>query len=214
MPAAASEKAAGGDAQRCDRQCHGHSVSTPPRPVTVHNQLDPVLHFPTDSESTAHVLEPFYFTPLTSHLLLPLLPVVNFRIPSLCDMESKADASSKSKPYIELSETGHAEERKGLLSGLTTADVNYDEVWYKRSWSPRSIAATAVTVILLLLGALFGPVLIQPGHYSHAISSLQSNGTHHFKKTVLIVSIDGLRQVLRPSRKRNLSKLCLAVRRT
>lgn len=97
----------------------------------------------------------------------------------------------KSSTYIELSETGGGEERKGLLSGLATSE--YDEPWFKKSWSPRSIGLAASTLIFLLLGALFGPALVRPGHYSRPLSSLQTNGTHVFKKTVLIVSIDGLR---------------------
>lgn len=69
------------------------------------------------------------------------------------------------------------------------------------TWSRRKITITAVAVIgLLLTGTLARTVLFsqsRPAKAQNTFSSeiLSSNGTTQFKRTVLIVSIDGLRLV-------------------
>ena len=73
-----------------------------------------------------------------------------------------------------------------------------------RSWSRKRVVTAAVVLILILLGAALAPPLVRsggrkgPASKSHPNSKfvgteLRSNGTHDFRRTVLIVSIDGLR---------------------
>jgi hypothetical protein len=92
------------------------------------------------------------------------------------------------------------EERKGLLADSHEDQVvdNLSEIssTKRRKW----LYGAAIGFILLLLGATFGPPLLQtvarppPRPVADFDSQkLRSNGTHLFKKTALIVSIDGLR---------------------
>ena len=89
------------------------------------------------------------------------------------------------------------EERRGLLSGTDTEQNDYIPPQSKAT--RRRITIGAVTIIVLLLGAVAGPALysaVVPSRKHHEDfdnSRLRSNGTHYFKKTALIVSIDGLR---------------------
>ena len=90
------------------------------------------------------------------------------------------------------------EERKALLpSG--NVDSEPDNIEDKDGWSSRRISLTAlVLIILLITGATLLVLCGFPGlkRQPAASSILRSNGTHEFKPTVLIVSIDGLRCVL------------------
>jgi hypothetical protein len=94
------------------------------------------------------------------------------------------------------------EERKALLASDSGEpdDHNLEDIQDKHGWSSTKIALTAlVLIILLIMGAFAFMVLCgYPGQKRHptASSVLRSNGTHEFKPTVLIVSIDGLRCVL------------------
>ncbi|TFK40742.1 Phosphodiest-domain-containing protein [Crucibulum laeve] len=87
------------------------------------------------------------------------------------------------------------EERTGLLSGAN----DYADIPEDKSWSRKKIAVTAGIVIALLVTGAFARILLlgpPKRHYSnHSFTGgeLLSNGTHEFKRTVLIVSIDGLR---------------------
>ncbi|KAF5382470.1 hypothetical protein D9615_002739 [Tricholomella constricta] len=89
------------------------------------------------------------------------------------------------------------EEEEGLLSGVSVEGKESNDT--RRSWSRGRIVGTAVFFIGLLISGAFvrtllrGPVV--PSEYSlwHKGGELLSNGTHEFKRTVLIVSIDGLR---------------------
>lgn len=102
-------------------------------------------------------------------------------------------------------------EAHGLLSGQpvddsedTDAHSTYDDerLHEGRSWSTRKMACVGAGMILLLLGASFARPFMR-SHYSIAWNEhpnskfvggeLRSNGTTEFKRTVIIVSIDGLR---------------------
>lgn len=96
------------------------------------------------------------------------------------------------------------EERKGLLSGKDELghkdDDELEEDLSKHSWSRRKvILVSSLLIVLLLSGALMQHVVIRNKVYTkHPNLSfngeyIRSNGTHDFKRTVLIVSIDGLR---------------------
>jgi len=93
-----------------------------------------------------------------------------------------------------------AEEEEGLLSGVVDGPPKHS---YQPPWSRKRIIATAVLFITLLISGAFvrrliwGPVS-RPSHslWFSGEGELRSNGTHDFKRTVLIVSIDGLRCVL------------------
>jgi len=100
---------------------------------------------------------------------------------------------------------GEAEERKGLLS---RDDDPYDHdsseeddiQQQPRSWSRTRIASVAIALIGLLVAGTFARTVLfakssrPPAHHnSYSETALRSNGTHEFKRTVLIVSIDGLR---------------------
>jgi hypothetical protein len=94
------------------------------------------------------------------------------------------------------------EERKALLASGSREpnDHNLEDIEDKNGWSSTKIALIAlVLIILLIMGAFIFMVLCgSPSQERHpaASSILRSNGTHEFKSTVLIVSIDGLRYVL------------------
>lgn len=89
------------------------------------------------------------------------------------------------------------EEREGLLSGKEHFDSEHDE---SRSDVPRTrVYVLASVLALLMLGAIFAPPLLKTAARPVAdfnSRKLRTNGTHAFRKTALIVSIDGLRYVL------------------
>lgn len=96
------------------------------------------------------------------------------------------------------------EERKGLLSGRARFEDEGLKIETETEtddqgdgWSPKRILVTSVCFIFLLICGAFTRVLIistgtHPNLLFHG-NGLRSNGTHDFKRTVLIVSIDGLR---------------------
>ncbi|KAL5501745.1 hypothetical protein ACEPAH_9005 [Sanghuangporus vaninii] len=104
-------------------------------------------------------------------------------------------------------------ELRGLLSGVQNTrkpDTNSKRgrglfvEWFENSepWSRKNMALVAGILIILLLGAALVPRDLFSGRScrksTHPNSKfvgteLRSNGTHDFKRTVLIVSIDGLR---------------------
>ncbi|KAF9483500.1 Phosphodiest-domain-containing protein [Pholiota conissans] len=94
------------------------------------------------------------------------------------------------------------EERKGLLHATDTDDpedhptLSKEDDYQPRFWSRRKTAVTALALIGLLITGTFartalfstqGPLQVPP--YEGPIFS---NGTESFKRTVLLVSIDGL----------------------
>jgi hypothetical protein len=97
------------------------------------------------------------------------------------------------------------EEREGLLAGIDASDdyrrdnkatrPAFSEAWP----SKRMAVITVISLISLLVGSAFALAFFYttppPAHpdldfQGHA---LRSNGTHNFKRTVIMVSIDGLR---------------------
>lgn len=87
------------------------------------------------------------------------------------------------------------EERRGLLSNGTKGyDDDDSRPWW--SLSLRTIVYAGTTLVLLVIGIVVGVRLFAPSSrprpdFDHRL--LRSNGTHDFRKTALIVSIDGLR---------------------
>ncbi|KAH9948891.1 Phosphodiest-domain-containing protein [Amylocystis lapponica] len=92
------------------------------------------------------------------------------------------------------------EERKGLLSGAVDdfddTDVQHPQQIYL---TRKTTAICSIVSIVLILGVLFGRPLVgmfsapPPPPLALDRDAVQSNGTHEFKRTALIVSIDGLR---------------------
>lgn len=115
---------------------------------------------------------------------------------------------SSSGPIRQSFKNREHEERKGLLSGRASFDIDTERIKVEieaedvDGWSPRSILVTAVCFILLLICGTFARALMisfSNGMHPNLLfngDGLRSNGTHDFKRTVLIVSIDGLRYVL------------------
>jgi len=92
------------------------------------------------------------------------------------------------------------EERKALLPSGSGELDNSEDIEDKDGWSSRKISLVALALIILLTTGAFTFMTLcgSPGRKRQlaASSNLRSNGTHEFKPTVLIVSIDGLRCVL------------------
>lgn len=92
------------------------------------------------------------------------------------------------------------EEEEGLLSGVPDHSSKDEEPDTGHVWSRRKIIGTASVFIALLISGAFVRTLLR-GPVSPSTHSLwftgggdlRSNGTHDFKRTVIIVSIDGLR---------------------
>jgi len=93
---------------------------------------------------------------------------------------------------------GDIEERRGLLD-----EEQHDKLVLgdnaRPSWSTRKVAIAGASFILLLIGGAFARILLMsPSHpdiHYHG-DIVRSNGTHDFRRTVLMVSIDGLRCVV------------------
>jgi len=104
-------------------------------------------------------------------------------------------------PKVTLSDF-ELEERRGLLYS-SNEDIEDD---HKRNtkpepWPTKNILITALAFIVLLILGTFTRTMLcpMPGRWGQSKSThsgsnlLLSNGTHDFKQSVLIVSIDGLR---------------------
>lgn len=100
---------------------------------------------------------------------------------------------------------GPSEERRGLLSGIDTPSISDADSSKPSPLSDRS-TCLSVTVIGVLLGLILSasywfytpPHLINSLHFDG--QTLRSNGTQEFKRTVLLVSIDGLRHAFKSKR--------------
>jgi hypothetical protein len=110
----------------------------------------------------------------------------------------KVPASSQEN----LSLPNPSEEREGLLSGVDTFSfVEAEKLNLKQTSLSFGLARIAV-VVTALLCLVFGllcwfsapPSSITLLHFNG--DTIRSNGTHDFKRTVLLVSIDGLRDAL------------------
>jgi hypothetical protein len=115
-------------------------------------------------------------------------------------------ASNPSTPkYREFTQVHSAEERQGLLhSDNDKVEVQgrvYDDDNDEGSngWPRAKVIKIALAlIVLLVLGAFTRALLRSPPPSVHSNLDfhgdlIRSNGTHDFKRTVLIVSIDGLR---------------------
>ena len=110
--------------------------------------------------------------------------------------------SSSSQEHISFSNP--SEEREGLLSGVDTFSASEAEklkqssLCHLLSFGLARIAVVAAGLLCLIFGLLYWfsapPSSITPLHFNG--DTLRSNGTHDFKRTVLLVSIDGLRDAL------------------
>ena len=91
------------------------------------------------------------------------------------------------------------EERKGLLSTDDDYDDGPEDNSDVKPWKRKKIVFTAFIFIALLITGVIARALLRTTRPSprHPFTGtvLRSNGTHEFKRTVLIVSIDGLRLV-------------------
>jgi hypothetical protein len=114
----------------------------------------------------------------------------------------KVSESPSSQEHVSFSSP--SEEREGLLSGLDAFSANESEKlkqssrWHLLSFGLARIAAVATGLLCLIFGLLCWfsapPSSIAPLHFNG--ETLRFNGTHDFKRTVLLVSIDGLRDAL------------------
>ncbi|KAN0127415.1 Phosphodiest domain containing protein [Lactarius tabidus] len=94
--------------------------------------------------------------------------------------------------------SGPSEERRGLLSGIYTPFISDADTSKPSPLCDRSIYLP-ITLIGVLLGLILSASywLYTPPHLVNSLhfdgQSLRSNGTQEFKRTVVLVSIDGLR---------------------
>src|SRR5258708_28320522 len=103
-------------------------------------------------------------------------------------------------PKVTLSNDVELEERRGLLYS-SNEDIEDDHKRNTKSeaWPTKNILITALAFIVLLILGTFTRTMLcpMPGGWGHSKSTqpgnqLFSNGTHDFKQTVLILSIDDL----------------------
>ena len=108
-------------------------------------------------------------------------------------------------------------ELQGLLSGQQRSNASSSlakgkssfvlfEHWADEGvpWSRKRMAAVALLLVIFILGASLSRPFLGLGfrkskdhpNQKFVGSELRSNGTHDFKRTVLMVSIDGLRFVV------------------
>ncbi|KAI9508874.1 midasin nuclear AAA ATPase [Russula earlei] len=121
-----------------------------------------------------------------------------------CTMVLPLKLPLSSEEDIDIHTSSPLEERKGLLSGVEALSISEDErpralPLYSRRPLSSFGPARIMLVISTLLGLVFGVSywVFAPPCPSKALhfngNSLRSNGTHQFKRTVVLVSIDGLR---------------------
>lgn len=118
--------------------------------------------------------------------------------------------SSKKGPdsTVSLSTDSELDERRGLLHYLSNQDQDIEDEYTKRiaksePCPAKNVLITAFAFIALLIFGIFARMFcVMPARWSHSMAKqsgnglLLSNGTHDFKRTVLIVSIDGLRYII------------------
>lgn len=92
-----------------------------------------------------------------------------------------------------------SEEGLGLLSGVHDSSSKYSEP--NQTWTRRKVVASMLLFIFFLVSGAsirsfyFRPDFASSSHnyWSSGKGDTRSNGTHEFKRTVVLVSIDGLR---------------------
>jgi hypothetical protein len=109
-----------------------------------------------------------------------------------------AHAKATVVPYSSAFSESDVEERKGLLSEVEIQDST--QLPSQSAWSVTRVAVVAASLILLIITGSFARTVLSQTSHTHPNfqfhgDTLRSNGTHDFKRTVLIVSIDGLRCV-------------------
>ncbi|TFK52494.1 Phosphodiest-domain-containing protein [Heliocybe sulcata] len=105
--------------------------------------------------------------------------------------EPLADDTMKELPR-HISDDAADQEREGLLSGVAAERRDADTE--RSRLSTKKMLALAATALLLLVGVVEVGIMIKSKHQAPdpVLNLTRSNGTHEFKKTVLVVSIDGL----------------------
>ncbi len=102
--------------------------------------------------------------------------------------------------------SGPSEERKGLLSGVDTPSISESDTSKSSPFCGQStrLSFAGIGVLLGLILSVFfyclyiPPRLVNNPHFDG--QTLRSNGTQEFKRTVVLVSIDGLRHALQSKR--------------
>ena len=107
-------------------------------------------------------------------------------------------------PQEHISLSSPSEEREGLLSGVDTLsaieaeELKQSSLFHLLSFGLARIAVVVAGLVCLVFGLLCWssapPSSITLLHFNG--DTIRSNGTHDFKRTVLLVSIDGLRDAL------------------
>lgn len=112
--------------------------------------------------------------------------------------------------HLDDPDVGDDLELRGLLSGVRTVNESggkhralHDLLDDNAPWSRKRMASVSIVLIVIILGASLTSLNVgrwkgkigTPSHPNSQFvgSELRSNGTHDFRRTVLIVSIDGLR---------------------
>jgi len=90
------------------------------------------------------------------------------------------------------------EERRGLLSNVDSADATHSDLEGQPPSSPPSSKSKFFVGFMVILPLILATAAFElwprARHDTRSgRDALHSNGTHEFKKTVLMVSIDGLR---------------------
>ena len=115
--------------------------------------------------------------------------------------DSELSRENKVPRRYDSGENEDGAESYGLLSGEQTS-YNEKVDWRDRTWSRKWMSITASILVVLILGASLSRPYLKPAVLAPHPNSLyggnevRSNGTHDFKRTVLLVSIDGLRYVI------------------
>jgi hypothetical protein len=128
----------------------------------------------------------------------PSLPLAtSVHLLALLAMSSKAHSNTpaNTEALSSFTDDDATDERQGLLSGEPAEEAELPEHPLRKK---RILALIGAGFITLLLAAVFGPPLLRASRNGKARypvpgEQLQSNGTHDFRRTVLLVSIDGLR---------------------